>query len=208
MASLLSAYGQEVPDEEYTSERIARTIRFIARQKVPEKVTAAARVHEMGLTSGEITGSRAIPFLKEALVDSSSLDDGELRQLAAVHAAIGEREPGYEEVGKELTDEVCRYVESNLEELISEDDLFSRCDPRDEEAAREQLVRNVEQLIEDFGVRFDSSDVSEVSSAYEPERHAHSYMDANQPWPPRRSGSGPVRVVIRRDDIDDLFDRR
>jgi hypothetical protein len=207
LASLLSAYGQEVPDEEYKSERIARTIHFIARQKVPEQVAAVAQVYEMGLTSGEITGSRAIPFLKEAL-GLLSLDDGELRQLAAVHASIGEGEPGYDEVGKELTDAVCRYVESNLEELISEDDLFSRCDPRDEEAAREELERKVERLIEDFGVSFDSSDVSEVSSAYELEKHAHSYMDASQPWPPMRPASRQPTVFFRRDDIDDLFDRR
>jgi hypothetical protein len=207
VASLLSAYGREVPDKEYKSERISRTICFIARQKVPEQVAAVAQVYEMGLSSGEITGSRAIPFLKEAL-GLSSLDDGDLRQLAAVHAAIGEGESGYDEVRKELTDAVCRHVESNLEELISEDELFSRCDPRDEEGAREQLERKVEQLIEDFGVSFDSSDVSEVGNAYDLEKHAQSYMDANQPWPPRRSGPGPVRVVIRRDDIDDLFDRR
>jgi hypothetical protein len=111
-------------------------------------------------------------------------------------------------VGKELTNAVCLYVESNLEELISEDDLFSRCDPRDEEAAREQLERKVERLIEDYGVSFDSSDVSEVSNAYDLEKHAQSQMDTYQPWPPSRHASRPVTWTPRKDDIDDLFDRR
>jgi hypothetical protein len=207
VASLLSAYGREVPDEEYKSARMSQTIRFVARQKVPEHVRAVAEVYEMGLISGEITGSRAVPFLKEALA-VSSLDDEELRQLVAVHAAIGEAEPGHNDVGQELKEAVCKYVESDLEGLISEDDIFSRIDPRDEEAAAEKLEEKVEELLDDFGISFDSSDTSEVCDAYDLEAHARSYMENNQPWPPRRSASRHVTVLIRRDDIDDLFDRR
>jgi hypothetical protein len=207
VASLLSAYGREVPDEEYKSARMSQTIRFVARQKVSKHVRAVAEVYEMGLMSGEITGSRAVPFLKEALA-VSSLDDEELRQLVAVHAAIGEAEPGHNDVGQELKEAVCKYVESDLEGLISEDDIFSRIDPRDEEAAAEKLEEKVEELLDDFGISFDSSDTSEVCDAYDLEAHARSYMENNQPWPPRRSASRHVTVLIRRDDIDDLFDRR
>jgi hypothetical protein len=207
VASLLSAYGREVPDEEYKSTRISHAIRFVARQKVPERVTAVAEVYEMGLISGEITGSRAVPFLKEA-IGVSSLDDAELRQLVTVHAAIGEAEPGYDDVGEKLKEAVCKYVESDIEELISEDDIFSGIDPRDEEAATEKLEEKVEELLEDFGISFDSSDISEVCDAYDLEKHAESYIEDNQPWPPSRPASRQPAVPIRRDDIDDLFDRR
>ena len=107
VASLLSAYGREVPDEECKSARMSQAIRFIARQRVPEHVRAVAEVYEMGLISGEITGSRAVPFVKAALA-ASSLDDEELRQLVAVHAAIGEAEPGHNDVGEELNARVAK----------------------------------------------------------------------------------------------------
>jgi hypothetical protein len=207
IASVLSAYGPLVSQDELKSPRVSQAIRFVARQKVPEDVTPIARVYELGLTSGEITGSRAIPFLREALAIASD-DDEPLRQLVAVLAEIAETEPGHAEVMGEFKEAICQYVERNLNQLISESELFERADPRDAEAAADKLEEMVEEILEDYCITFNAMDRDEICAAYDLDTHAQSYMEDNQPGPRIASPRPRSAPVLRGDDIDDLFDRR
>lgn len=125
-----------------------------------------------------------------------------------MHAEIAETETGHAEVMGELKEAVCLYVERNLDELISESDLFARVDPQDAEGAADKLEEMVEEILDDFGITFNFSDSDEICAAYDLKAHAQSYMEDNQPGPRVATTRPRAAPIIRADDIDELFDRR
>lgn len=205
IAFALDKYLNSIPSTQHNSEIVAEALDFVLEQETPSYFAPLARLIEWGLDKERVTAKRAIRFVNDAM--ERGADDDDLRLLGKVWAATPEGTVGRHGAEKLIKERVLESVRGNLDEWIDESDVFAVDNPWDEESVRERVEELTSDLIEDYGVTFDSREVNVIADEYDIPGHRESHFEEDRSYRPRSPSTPLSRQEIITDDVDELFDR-
>lgn len=183
----------------------------------PDVRTALVRLMEAGYTGVNDDSYEVITWaVEEGLVTPSSAalfiqsnyhsanDDNEIRSISHLLGQIIQKSQQYSVVADAVKAHVFSLVSGNFSEYIETSEAFSKVQYGDYEQAFQELGYLVENKLNDLGISYVQSDISEIIGSYDVSYQLDRYYE-NSYDDGERSVDVPRDLIV--DEIDDLFER-
>lgn len=143
-------------------------------------------------------------YLRRAVEQSPSPD--ELKHLAKLASTVEKNGLKIPQEFSKIRDLIIDAAIDCIDDEVDDEDLFRDISYGDVDEARENLKIGVEQILDEFGIDFDSFEVDAVVDGYDLDARMRRYFEPSGRHETERSAR-PYRAVMAIDEIDDLFDR-
>jgi hypothetical protein len=151
---------------------------------------------------GVVSPEQALAFLDSTLAMASS--EEEISSMLSLLSAIPKATCGRARVFDKARDQVIEALADNLETYVATDAAFSRVEEyADYATANEELMKLVEEKLDELGIPYDGADVLQALEHYDVEKGLDDYF--HNSYDDDRLSDAPAGLEI--DEIDDLFER-
>ena len=152
-----------------------------------------------GISSSE----QALAFLESTIDDATSNE--EISSMVSLLSTIPETTSGHRTLVAKAKEQIIESLADNLDTFVATDAAFSRVEEYgDYDKANDELVKLVEEKLDELGIPYDRADVARALEYYDVADGLDSFFKNSYEGDDREWNAPAVHEI---DEIDDLFER-